>query len=97
MKLRFTQRALKNLSDIADYLSARDPAAAKRVRVTIYGTLRLLIAFPQLGRKQSVESVRKIVTRRYSYIVYYLVDDQADAVVILSVKHRAQARDYSDI
>ena len=82
MKLRFTQRSLDNLSNIADYLSARDPAAAKRVRAAIYGTLRLLIAFPKLGRKQAVENVRKVLTHRYRYIVYYLIDEQADAVVI---------------
>lgn len=97
MKLRFTQRSLDNLANIADYLSARDPAAAKHVRAAIYSTLRLLISFPQLGRRQAIKNVRKIVTRRYGYIVYYLIDDQADAVVILSVKHPAQAREYSDI
>lgn len=96
MKLRFTQRSLDDLTTIADYLSACDPAAASRVRVAIYGTLRLLISFPRLGRRQAVEGVRKVVTRRYGYIVYYLVDEEADAVVILGVKHPAQAREYSD-
>jgi plasmid stabilization system protein ParE len=96
MKLRFTPRALDDLANIADFIGAHDPAAAKRVRAAIYGTLRLLISFPQLGRMQAVENVHKIVTRRYGYIVYYLIDERADAVVILNVKHPAQAREYSD-
>jgi toxin ParE1/3/4 len=97
MKLRFTQRSLDNLTNIADFIGARDLTAAKRVRAAIYGTFRLLMAFPQLGRRQAVQNVRKIVTRRYGYIVYYMVDEQTDAVVILGVKHPAQAREYSDI
>ena len=97
MRLRFTQRSLDNLATIADYLSARDSAAARRVRAAIYRTLRLLISFPQLGRRQTVEGVRKIVTRRYGYILYYLLDEHADEIVILSVIHPAQAREHTDI
>jgi toxin ParE1/3/4 len=97
MKLRFTPRALENLSDIADYLRTRDPAAVRRVRSAIYASLNLLISFPHLGRRQAVEGVRKTITRRYGYLVYYLVDDATEEIVILSVKHPAQAREYSDI
>ena len=32
MKLRFTLRAAENLADIADYIHARNPSAARRVR-----------------------------------------------------------------
>jgi plasmid stabilization system protein ParE len=32
MKLRFTLRAVENLADIADYIHARNPSAARRVR-----------------------------------------------------------------
>ena len=74
MKLRFTPRATANLLEIADYLNARNPAAAQRVRAAIYDSLQNLILFPHIGRKQKVEGVRKLVTRKYAYLVYYTVE-----------------------
>ncbi len=43
-----------------------------------------------------MEGVRKIVTRKYSYLVYYMVDEAADELVILSVKHSAREREHDD-
>jgi toxin ParE1/3/4 len=45
MKLRFTPRATANLIEIADYIHAYNPAAAKRVRAAIYESLQNLILF----------------------------------------------------
>ncbi len=69
MKLRFTPRATANLFEIADYLHARNPAAARRVRSAIYDSLQNLILFPHVGRRQKGEGVRKFVTRKYAYLV----------------------------
>jgi plasmid stabilization system protein ParE len=40
--------------------------------------------------------VRKFVTPRYAYLIYYTVDDAAGEIIILSVKHSAQKRDHED-
>jgi plasmid stabilization system protein ParE len=66
MKLRLTPRAARDLADVGDYLSDRSPGAALRVRDAILQSLQNLSLFPELGRKQEEEGVRKIVTRRYS-------------------------------
>ena len=50
MKLRFTPRALENVAEIANYIRARNPAAAQRVRGEIYSTLQNLILFRLGGR-----------------------------------------------
>jgi len=52
MKLRFTPRATEELAAIADYIRARNPEAAQRVRAAIYDSLQNLILFPFVGRKQ---------------------------------------------
>lgn len=65
MRLRFTARATENLAGIADYISERNPAAARRVRSAIYEGLRNLTLFPNAGRLQKVDHVRKLVTPRY--------------------------------
>jgi toxin ParE1/3/4 len=96
MKLRFTHRALENLSEIAVYLNERNPRAARRVRGAIAESLEYLTSFPQVGRTQSTEGVRKLVTRKYADLVYYTLNDAADEIVVLSVKHPAQKREHDD-
>src|SRR5690348_3715433 len=69
MKLRFTPRATQDLAGIADYIREHSPRAAFRVRSAILESLRNLVAFPHRGQRQQVEGVRKVVTRRYPYLV----------------------------
>jgi plasmid stabilization system protein ParE len=97
MKLRFTSRATANLLEIADYLHARNPAAAKRVRAAIYESLQNLILFPQLGRRQKTDGVRKLVTRKYAYLVYYTINEADDEIIILRVRHPARRRQHEDL
>jgi plasmid stabilization system protein ParE len=93
MKLRFTSRAIRDIAEIADYIRTRNPAAAARVRDSILDSLRTLMLFPNSGRAQALEGVRKLVTRRYRYLVYYVVDTSADEMVILTIQHPARDRD----
>ena len=96
MKLRFTPRATANIIEIADYIRAYNPAAAERVRAAIFESLQNLILFPHVGRRQKAEGVRKFVTPKYRYLIYYAVDEAADEIVILNVKHPARRRDHED-
>lgn len=96
MRIRFTPRAIGNLTEIAGYLRERNPHAALNVRKSILESLDILRAFPKAGRLQSTPSVRKLVTRRYAYLVYYTVNESAEEIVILSVKHPARERDHDD-
>jgi toxin ParE1/3/4 len=96
MRLRYTARAAQDLAAIADYLMARNPAAARAVRDAILRSLRMLVSFPEIGRRQTIIDVRKLVTRRYPYIVYYRVDRSAKEIVILTIQHPAQQREYSN-
>jgi len=96
MKLRFTPRAVQDLADIAAYIHEQNPSAALRVRSAILESLQNLVLFPHIGRRQTVEGVRKLVTRRYPYLVYYTTDDEADEIVILTIQHPAREREHSD-
>jgi toxin ParE1/3/4 len=96
VKLRYTSRATRDLAEIAEYLRRRNPAAARAVRDAILHSLQDLTLFPAIGRRQNVEGVRKLVTRRYPYLVYYTVDEVAEDVVILTIQHRSRSREYSD-
>jgi plasmid stabilization system protein ParE len=96
MKLRFTPRAIEDIVSIAAYIQARNPVAAERVRAAIYESLQNLVLFPGAGRPQQAEGVRKLVTRKYAYLVYYTIDDAAEEIVVLNVKHSAQKREHED-
>jgi addiction module RelE/StbE family toxin len=96
MKLRFTRRAIQDLSSIADYVHQRNPQAARRVRNSIIESLQTLVLFPRVGRQQAVKSVRKLVTRRYPYLVYYSVDETSEEIVVITIQHPARQREHTD-
>jgi plasmid stabilization system protein ParE len=96
MKLRFTLRAVENIAALADYIRERNPTASERVRAAIYESLQDLILFPYVGRLQQTQGVRKFVTPKYAYLVYYTVDNAAEEIIILNVKHPAQWREHED-
>jgi len=96
MKLRFTLRATQDLVDIAEYIRERNPDAALRVRAAILGSLQGLVLFPEAGRRQKLEGVRKLITRKYSYIAYYTLDEAAGEIVILTIQHPSRERLHED-
>ena len=96
MKLRFTPRATQDLAQIADYIHEYSPSAALRVRAAILESLQDLVLFPELGRRQTLEAVRKLVTRKYPYLVYYSLDQSAGEIIILTIRHAAREREYED-
>ncbi|MDO9414476.1 MAG: type II toxin-antitoxin system RelE/ParE family toxin [Pseudolabrys sp.] len=81
---------------MGNYFSDRSPEAGLRVRSAIYEGLQTLLLFPHAGRPQSIPPVRKFVTQRYRYLIYYLADEAADEIVVLNVKHPARSRDLND-
>jgi len=49
VKVRYTLRALRHLSSIADHIAERNPEAARGVGARILETIDLMAAFPQMG------------------------------------------------
>lgn len=94
MRLRFTPRATRDLAEIAEYIHERSLNAALRVRGVILQSLDDLLLFPELGKRQTIRDVRKLVSRKYSYIVYYRIDRANDEIVVLTVQHHARRREY---
>jgi toxin ParE1/3/4 len=97
VKLRFTLRATRDLAEIAEHLHTRNPSAALAVRDAILRSLQNLMLFPALGRPQNAEGVYKLVTPKYRYLVYYIIDEEAEEIVILTIRHPARSRDYRDV
>jgi plasmid stabilization system protein ParE len=96
MRIRFTPRATRDLIDIAVYIGQRSPQASLHVRAAVVDSLQTLTLFPEAGRRQSLPDVRKLVTRKYSYLVYYSLDVANDEIIILTIQHPARDRPYED-
>ena len=96
MKLHFTLRALSDLEAIADYLVPVSPQGAARVRAAILDSLQNLVQFPNIGHRQTAESVRKLAVRKYKYLIYYSVNDDAEEIVILTIQHGSREREFAD-
>ena len=96
MKLRFTPRATQDIVEIAAFIRAHNPAAAARVRDSILDAMQTLVLFPKTGRPQAIEKVRKLVSRKYRYLVYYEADAEAGELVILAIQHPAREREFLD-
>jgi addiction module RelE/StbE family toxin len=97
MRLRFSERAVRDLSEIGNYLYVRNPAAARRVRAAILDSVKSLRVAPRSGRRQHVEGVRKLVVRRYPYLIYYALEEAEDEIVVIAIQHSARRREFADI
>ena len=96
MKVVYSPQAVADFRSISAYLRPRSPQGAKRVRTAILSTITQLETFPRLGTPQTTPSVYKMVTRRYSYLIYYTVDAEADALYIITIRHPSQQREFED-
>ncbi len=75
MTVRFSRRAIADLSDIGDYLVQHNPSAAMRVELAIRSTIDLLSDYPKLGRDRPELQSRSIGVPRCPYTVYYRVEN----------------------
>ncbi len=91
MRLRYTKRALADLSDISDYLTDRSPRGAARVIAAIESAMTNIATFPMMGRRQSTGSVRKAPVGRHPYNIVYVVDSKAGEISMLTSRHTARA------
>jgi toxin ParE1/3/4 len=96
MKLLLTEQAANQIPAITAYLAARSPLGARNVQLAMDATVTQLTSFPGLGRRQRSAGVRKIGVGRYPYNVFYTVDEQAQEVVIISVRHTSRAPRFLD-
>ena len=75
MRLRYTRRARGDLGSIFDYLSERNPQAAREVKLQIVRTVGLLVDFPELGTDRPHLDARAMGVAGYPYTIYYRIED----------------------
>ena len=95
MKVTYSPRAVADLRSIAAYLKPRSPQGAANVQAAIRRTVAQLEHFPGLGTPQKTQGVRKLVVRKYPYLVFYVVA-HADEVSIVTIQHASRDREFTD-
>ena len=91
MKLVYARRAVRRLTEIADYVRERNPGAAAKIEHTIRDTTGLLRRHPFVGRSVR-PGVRVFAVPRLPYLIYYQVDERREIVTIITLRHAAQDR-----
>jgi toxin ParE1/3/4 len=93
VRLRYTPQAHLHLDAIAEYVGARNPAAAQRIGARIEEMIDLLAAFPNMGRKGQLPGTREMVVPGLPYVIVYRIESRVEeALAILGVYHGAQRR-----
>ncbi|WP_267423120.1 type II toxin-antitoxin system RelE/ParE family toxin [Methylobacterium sp. GC_Met_2] len=96
MTVRLSRRAVHRLTEIADYLHARNPRAALEARTAIQDCFDLLERYPHLGRPLRSDdqtiALRVMAVPRWPYLIYYQVEATVEVVTIVTIRHAAQRR-----
>ncbi len=89
MKIVFAPLARDNIRDIQTYIAVDNIAAAARVASEIRRTIETLETYPLVGQVYQGD-IRRLIVTRYPYVVFYEVDQVAELVNIITVRHAHQ-------
>ena len=88
VKVRYTRRALRQMSDILDHIQAHSPQGAESVKRRLKAVIDLLADYPESGRTTDRRDLRRIPANPYPYVIFYRTD--ATGMVIHAVRHAAR-------
>ena len=89
LRLKYTQRALKDLAEIIDDIAEDDTQAASRFGSSLLDHLDLRTRFPRMGAGiPKRRGVRKLV--HSPILVYYRFQETRGLVEILHLRHAAR-------
>jgi len=89
MRIRWTNSAVQDFTNICDYIERHGSgAAARRVALSIYHGIDLLAKSPEYGRTGRKPDTRELVFTGLPYLAVYRIHDKAMEVV--RILHGAQ-------
>ena len=89
MRIRWTETAASDLTQICDYIAKHgSTAVARRVALSIYERIDLLASFPEAGRVGRKVGTRELAFPRLPYIAIYRL--KGEVAEILRILHGAK-------
>jgi plasmid stabilization system protein ParE len=90
-RLSYSQRALDDLARLTDFLFAADPPAAVRTVEIIEEAVNILRRHPLIGRPAEAGLRELLISRgRTGYVALYRHEAEADAVLVLAIRHQRE-------
>jgi len=90
MRIRWTEPAARDLTQICDYIQEHDgPVIARRVALTIYDGAGSLAKFPDRGRQGRKANTRELVFPGLPFLAIYRIRE--DVIEINRILHGAQS------
>ncbi len=90
MNVRWSETALAEIESIFAYIHERNRTAASAVVKRIEDLIALLAEFPLMGHLADEDGVRVLPVVRYPFLIFYAINQTAQEIVILHVRHGAQ-------
>lgn len=95
--LIYSERALADLERLADFLLDTDPAAAPETIGLIEEAVRVLRRHPMMGRPVEHGLRELVISRgRTGYLALYSIEEEAEAIPILAIRHQREAGYWSN-
>ena len=92
MKLRYTKRAVAQITTALDYVDERSPQGARNIRDRLEALAAFLQEQPHAGHMTDRPGVRRLVTAPYPYLIDYRAT--AGEIIVFRFRH-ADRRPYS--
>ena len=93
MRLRYTDRARRDLLDVFDHINADNPDAAKTVIARIRASAEALALFPYMGRIGLVPGTLELTVAQLPFVIVYRIElGDTDRVIVLGIYHARQHR-----
>ena len=90
MKVRYTATAQRELDRAIQYLLEHAPAIAAAFADSIERAIAGLLEHPYSAQETSQRGVRRKYIRRFRYAVFHIVNEKADELVIITIRHTAR-------
>ena len=87
MHLIISPRAFRDIEEIRDYLHQRNPQAAKKAAELFEVAIDRIMQFPEAGQDQTDAGVKRVVERRFGYLIYYRYSESKSLIEIISIRH----------
>ena len=94
MKISLSPEALADLRRLTAFVSERDARAGDDALALINASIASLARFPGRGARIRGSQYRRLSVRfgRSGYLIDYAVNDDAEAVLVLRVRHSPERR-----
>lgn len=89
MRIRWTEPAARDLTNICDYTREHNgPEAARKLALRVYEAVGSLLKFPHIGRGGRKRDTRELVISGIPFLAVYRV--RQDVIEVARILHGAQ-------